>query len=108
MKTGDIVLIPFPFSDLTNIKLRPAVVVSETKDKYKDLIVCAISSQLPTAPSIAEIIINPDGKNGLRVASVIKVDRIFTLKQERVVAVLGNLSAQHLLRFKDVFVELVQ
>lgn len=108
MKTGDIVLIPFPFSELTNIKLRPAVVVSETKDRYKDLIVCAISSQLPVIPSVAEIVINPDNKNGLRVASVLKVDRIFTLKQEKVVAVLGNLSAMHLHQFKDAFVGLVE
>lgn len=108
MKTGDIVLIPFPFSELTNVKLRPAVVVSETKDRYRDLIVCAISSQVPFTPSIAEIVINPDNNNGLRVTSVIKVDRIFTLKQERVVAVLGSLSAQHLQQFKDVFAGLVQ
>ncbi len=43
MKTGDIVLLPFPFAELTNTKVRPTVVVCETKDKYKDLVVCAIS-----------------------------------------------------------------
>jgi hypothetical protein len=32
MKTGDIVLIPFPFTDFTNRKVRPAAVVCETKD----------------------------------------------------------------------------
>ena len=108
MKTGDIVLIPFPFAELTNVKLRPAVVVSETKDRYRDLIVCAISSQVPVTISPAEIVLNPDGKNGLRVVSILKVDRIFTLKQERVVAVLGNLSAHHLQQFKEIFAGLVQ
>ena len=38
MKTGEIVLIPFPFSDFTNRKVRPAVVISETKDIHKDVI----------------------------------------------------------------------
>ena len=38
MNTGNIVLIPFPFFELTDVKLRPAVVIAETKDKYKDLI----------------------------------------------------------------------
>ena len=33
MNTGDIVLIPFPFSELSEVKLRPAVVVTTTKDK---------------------------------------------------------------------------
>lgn len=46
MITGDIVLIPFPFSELTQVKLRPAVVIAETRDKYKDLILSAISSQV--------------------------------------------------------------
>lgn len=39
MKTGNIILVPFPFSELTNIKVRPAVVISTTKDKYEDVIV---------------------------------------------------------------------
>ena len=51
MTTGDIVLIPFPFSELTQGKLRPAVVITETKDKYKDLILSAISSQVPDSLS---------------------------------------------------------
>ncbi len=108
MKTGDIVLIPFPFSELTNVKLRPAVVVSETKDKYKDLIVCAISSQIPASLSSAEILITPDSINGLRTVSIIKVDRIFTLKQERVVSILGYLPAIHLNLFKEAFKNLIQ
>lgn len=41
MKTGNIILVPFPFSELTNIKVRPAVVISTTKDKYEDVIVSA-------------------------------------------------------------------
>ena len=78
MKTGDIVLIPFPFSELTQVKLRPAVVITETKDKYKDLVLAAVSSQLSSSPGITEIIVRPDSLNKLRAVSVIKVDRIFT------------------------------
>ena len=47
MTIGSIVLIPFPFSELTNIKVRPAFIVCTTKDKYQDLIMCAISSVVP-------------------------------------------------------------
>lgn len=39
MKTGDIVLVPFPFSELTNVKVKPAVVICVTKDKYKDVVI---------------------------------------------------------------------
>lgn len=39
MKTGDIILIPFPFTELKNVKVRPAVVITETADRYKDLVI---------------------------------------------------------------------
>ena len=107
MRTGDIVLIPFPFSELTQVKLRPAVVITETADKYKDLVVSAISSQVPVAISDAEIIIKPDSLNGLRSVSVIKVDRIFTLKSEKVVARIGRLSLAHENEFIKAFKGLV-
>ena len=40
---GDIVVVPFPFSDLTQAKRRPALVV--TKLEGDDLILCQITSQ---------------------------------------------------------------
>lgn len=91
MKTGDIVLVPFPFTELNNIKVRPAVVISATKDKYEDLIVSAISSV-----------------NNLRSKSVIKVDRIVTIKKESVIAKIGNLSEIELNNFISVFKNLIE
>ncbi|MEO6695011.1 MAG: type II toxin-antitoxin system PemK/MazF family toxin [Ignavibacteria bacterium] len=90
MKKGDIILVPFPFSELTNIKVRPAVVISLTKDKYKDVIVSALSSVIPEDLSQNEILIEPDKVNNLRSKSVIKVDRVLTLKKEIVITKLGN------------------
>jgi mRNA interferase MazF len=107
MTTGYIVLIPFPFSELTQVKLRPAVVITETKDKFKDLVLSAISSQVPGTLSSAELIVKPDAINGLRSVSVIKVDRIFTLKSEKVIATIGKLSPEHLTDFKNLFKRLV-
>jgi hypothetical protein len=74
MAAGDIVLMSFPFSELTNVKLSAAVVIAETKDKYKDLILYATSSQTRVALPTAEILLKPDSLNGPRVSSVIKVD----------------------------------
>jgi mRNA interferase MazF len=107
MKTGDIILIPFPFSELTQLKLRPAVVIPITKDKYRDLVLSAVSSQVIEPLTENEIFVKPDSLNGLRVNSVIKVDRIFTLKVEKAVAQIGNLSSKDLAKFKEVFRSLV-
>ena len=47
-KRGDIVLVPFPFTDLTSSKKRPALVISPDSfnSQQQDLVVVAITSQL--------------------------------------------------------------
>ena len=57
MKTGTIIIIRFPFSELTAVKVRPAVIISTTKDKYSDLILAAISSQIPLLLTPNEMLI---------------------------------------------------
>jgi mRNA interferase MazF len=107
MKTGDIILIPFPFSDFTGRKVRPCVVITETKDKYRDLVVSAISSVVPAKLNDNEILVQPDSHNSLRVNSVIKVDRIVTVKRKDVIANLGELNINHKQTFKTKFKNLV-
>ena len=107
MNTGDIVLIPFPFAELTNRKVRPAVVICETKDSYKDLVLCAISSVMPSNPAENEIILPADKINGLRKDSVLKVDRIVTAKKQDVIAKIGKLADKDLKTFKEKFKLLV-
>ena len=99
-KIGEIILIPFPFAEFTNKKVRPAVVITETEDKYRDLVVSAISSVISSKISHREILLKPNKINNLRVDSVIKVDRIVTLKREDKIADLDKLSAKELAEFK--------
>lgn len=108
MKIGDIILIPFPFAELTNRKVRPAVIITETTDKYRDLVVSAISSVVPSIISPREIKLKPNKVNNLRAESVLKVDRIVTLKREDMIANLGKLSANELLEFKQILLQIIQ
>ena len=108
MKIGEIILIPFPFAELTNKKVRPAVVITETKDKYKDLVVSAISSVIPAEISSREILLKPNKVNNLRVNSIVKVDRIVTLKRDDKIADLGKLSPKELAEFKNILTEIIK
>jgi mRNA interferase MazF len=98
LKQGDIILINFPFTNPVQTKLRPAVIITETKDKYQDLIVCAISSVVPEYSSEREIIIKKDSpfykKTGLRADSVIKIDRLATLRKTDIVMKIGECPAE--------------
>ncbi len=107
MKAGDIVLVPFPYAEFAAVKVRPAVVVALTADKYEDVVVSAVSSVVPNKPSRTEIVLMPNRTNKLRAQSVIKVDRIVTFKQSAVITQLGKLSPNELQRFKAIFRSLV-
>ncbi len=108
MKTGDIILIPFPFAELNNKKVRPAVVITETDDKYKDIVVAAISSVVPSKLSKREILLKPDKINNLRADSILKADRIVTLKREDKITDLGSLSPIKLSEFKTILADMVK
>jgi mRNA interferase MazF len=58
-KFGDVLLVPFPFTDQTAAKKRPAVVVSSNQynNGRPDLIVMAITSQLSGYYRIGEVFV---------------------------------------------------
>ena len=89
---GKIVLVPFPFTDLTAAKLRPALVVYEGE---KDAVVAFISSKIPPELSGVDILIKQDHpgfrRAGLKVDSVIKLDKIATVLKDLIVGELGEL-----------------
>ncbi|MEK7137066.1 MAG: type II toxin-antitoxin system PemK/MazF family toxin, partial [Patescibacteria group bacterium] len=44
LEFGAIILVPFPFTDLSHAKMRPALVVSGASHAGDDIIVCCITS----------------------------------------------------------------
>jgi mRNA interferase MazF len=89
-KRGDIVLIPFPFTDLSGLKVRPALVLSQ-QDKGSDVIVVFISSK---HKSSAVVPIMPTQQNGIKIASYIICDKIATLDRKIVLGQLGRLESE--------------
>ena len=107
MQTGTVVIVSFPNTDLVSFKARPAVVVAETSDTYKDVIVSMITSVVPMSLNAQQILVNPSRTNNLRTTSVIKVSRLVTVEREKIVAEIGKLDNNDLQQFKEKFKSLV-
>ena len=87
MKKGDIVLIPFPFTDLTGNKLRPALVLLSGS---VDVTVAFITTQLRWKES-SDVILSPTEQNGLKQESLIRLAKLATLDSNLVDGLLGEI-----------------
>ena len=68
---GDVVLFPYPFSDLTTKKVRPAVVVSAMGKQYLDVFIVPLTSKTTNLEE-GEFIISRWKKAGLNVKTAVK------------------------------------
>jgi len=92
MRKGDIVLIPFPFTDLSGTKLRPALILAVTS---ADVTVAFITTQIgwrePT-----DIELQPDVNTGIKKPSLIRPSKLATIDKTIVLGKIGALPS-HLL-----------
>lgn len=100
MQKGTIVLIIFPFTDLSGTKLRPALVLAETAT---DITVVFITTQLKWKEN-GDIVILPDEDNGIKKESLIRISKIATLDKTLVKGKLGTI---HPSLRKEVDVQLI-
>ena len=68
---GDVVLFPYPFTDLATKKVRPAVVVSEQGKKYKDVFIVPLTSKIKNLED-GEFIFSKWKIAGLNVKTAVK------------------------------------
>ena len=102
---GTLVLVPFPFTDLSATKRRPALVISPDSfnEKSEDLILVAVTSKFP--PELSEIEIpleNVDLKEGiLPKRSVVRLAKIFTMHSGLIKKKAGSLKDQKIQEILD-------
>ena len=86
---GDIVIIPFPFTDLSGNKRRPAFVVADLPGD--DIIVCQITGKTKS-DSFSLPLIAPDfDSGGLPIDSFIRPNKIFTADKNIILSTAGHL-----------------
>ena len=86
----EVVIIPFPFSDLSGAKRRPALVIADWGGE--DIILCQITTKLKKDGFEVELN-NADFDNGkLPVESHIRPNKLFTASRNNILSVAGKIS----------------
>lgn len=95
LKRGDIILVPFPFTDLTSSKVRPGVIVSANPQR-NDIIIAFISSVVPNTLGETDFVLttrNPDfASTNLKKDSVFKMNKLLTISSALILRRLGRIN----------------
>jgi mRNA interferase MazF len=105
---GDVVLVPFPFTDQSGSKQRPAVVVSSSgyNANRRDIVIMAITSRVRQPLSFGEAMVADWQAAGLIKASVLKP--VFTtIEQGLVIRTMGALSAADAKMLREVLGDVI-
>jgi mRNA interferase MazF len=109
---GDVVLVPFPFTDLTTQKQRPALVISSNdfNASFPDVILLGITSQIPTDLVQSDYRLTSDEQKraGLPKPSIVKAAKVVTLSQGLVRKRLGRLARERVNQVVEKLNEIIK
>ena len=96
MNKGDIVLVKFPFTNISGEKLRPALIITE-ESKFKDFILAIITTQFDQMEKY-DMLLTADSKDfqktGLKRESLLKLNKLTTLNKRMIVGKIGILTKE--------------
>ncbi len=99
-RAGQIVLVPFPSTDLSEAKVRPVLVLRKASDRFDDWLVCMISSQVHQAElDLDEAMDTADAEfstTGLKASSILRVSRLAVVDGGLIVGAIGAISDERL------------
>jgi len=111
-KQGQVVLIPFPFTDLTTIKQRPALIISPNRFNKltNDVILAAITSHITSRLSEFDFLLTEAEQRacGLPKSSMIKLGKIITMDKRLIRKVIGEMPKDTLERIKARFIDILK
>jgi mRNA interferase MazF len=96
MTKGKVVLVPFPFDDLSGSKVRPAVCLTNAVGPHRHIVVAFITSQIPDRLLETDLVINASDEDfdvtGLQISSTVRLHRLMTATTSLLKRELGVLS----------------
>jgi mRNA interferase MazF len=103
---GKIVLVPFPFDDLSSQKVRPALCLTDVIQPHGHVVLAFITSQVSATPAKTDLVIDVSDTNfsltGLKVSSTIRLHRLMTITKSIIRRQLGKLAASHQAEVNDL------
>ncbi len=91
-----VILVPFPFDDLSSSKVRPAVCLTEPIGPYRHIVLAFITSRIPQEPLETDLVLRIEeegfGMTGLRVSSTLQLHRLMTVTTSLIRRELGILA----------------
>jgi mRNA interferase MazF len=99
-QAGQLVVTPFPHTDLSNAKLRPVLLLRQASARFDDWLVCMVSSQLQQVDAGLDEMLTPADADfvasGLKAPSVLRLSRLAVLDGNSLVGCIGSIDAQRL------------
>lgn len=93
---GKLVLVAFPFDDLTTTKVRPAVCMTELLGPYHHVILAFITSQIPSDLMDSDLVLDSShtdfASTGLRTSSTVRLHRMISVTSSLIRREIGVLS----------------
>ena len=108
-KQGEIIIVPFPFSNLSSIKQKPVLVLSKNTDneKVEDVITCGITSNIKDSRYSVLIEKKNLVEGSIPKTSRIKVDKLFTISQDIIKKKVGRINRETFEKVRSEFIDLV-
>lgn len=104
-QAGQIVLTPFPYTDLSGAKLRPVLMLRKASSQFDDWLVCMVSSQIRQADTDFDEIVLPSDADfvsaGLKLPSVLRLSRLAVLNSSLLAGSLGSISHERLWQIRQ-------
>jgi mRNA interferase MazF len=104
--SGAVVLVPFPFSDLSQSKRRPAIVLADAEKG--DFVLCQITSKAYADARAVELTNASFASGSLRVVSYARPAKLFTANHSLLVSEVGKLTEDSLKQVIDAVIELLR
>ena len=91
---GSVVVVLFPYADLSRLKSRPALVVGHAE--FGNLILCQITSQKSTSKTAIPLTAKDFSSGGLLLSSYVRPDKLSTLEDDLIIDKIGVLKQESL------------